>query len=137
MGYRDNAFFCPGCSAAMEERPTAEALIDVCPQCGGVYLDWFDGEPQVALAGWAPQPHSRHPVQRLTGHCPKCGGGFEGEELGGTGAMIFRCTGCMGFYATEDAARMIAGYTEPLPSEAPSFWARLIETMRILFDVKA
>ncbi len=133
MSYRDNALFCPSCNAPMEERSTAEALIDVCQQCGGVYLDWFDGEPHLALAGWAPSARTPNPVQRLSGHCPKCGGGFEGEELLGTGSMVFRCTGCAGFFATEAAAKMIAGYTEPLPSQVPSFFAQLVELLRDTF----
>ena len=121
----------------MEERSTAEALIDVCTQCGAVYLDWFDGDPHVALIGWHPVDRTNAPALRLSSNCPKCGGRFEGEELAGTGSVVFRCTDCAGFYATQDAARMIAGHTEPLPSETPSFFRSLAAALRSLFSAKA
>jgi Zn-finger nucleic acid-binding protein len=134
VSYRENAIFCPACSAAMEERSTVDALIDVCPECGGIYLDWFDGEPTAALQGWAPtHDPNQAPIQSLKGVCPKCGGGLVGEELPGTGAIIFRCVGCAGFFATEPAAKMIAGHTEPLPSDAPGFFSQLVLLMRSIF----
>jgi hypothetical protein len=137
MSYRENALFCPACATAMEERTTEGAMIDACPSCGGVYLDWFDGEPQIALSGWEPTTHARPSARRLSGPCPKCGGGLEGEELVPTGAIVFRCVSCAGFFATEAAAKMIAGHTEPLPSETPSVLTQIIESLKILFRPKA
>ena len=43
-GYRNAPPRCAGCGSVMEERGPANARIDVCRACGGVWLDWFDGE---------------------------------------------------------------------------------------------
>ncbi len=48
--YRTRRRTCPACASSMEEiavpltgGPGAE--IDLCNSCGGVYLEFFDGEP--------------------------------------------------------------------------------------------
>jgi Zn-finger nucleic acid-binding protein len=45
-GYRDIAIRCPGCAAPMRQLSLekAEAEVDVCDGCGGLWVDWFDGE---------------------------------------------------------------------------------------------
>lgn len=85
-GYRGAAVRCPGCAEPMTvevlEAP-AQAEVDVCSSCGGVWIDWFDGEVKkvasAVLAGER-QRHSRpsEPTSSIrneafaTGACPRC-----------------------------------------------------------------
>ena len=45
-GYRGVAIRCPGCAESMRQLSLAkaEAEVDVCDACGGLWVDWFDGE---------------------------------------------------------------------------------------------
>jgi Zn-finger nucleic acid-binding protein len=45
-GYRGVAIRCPGCAEPMRQvsLAKADAEVDVCDSCGGLWVDWFDGE---------------------------------------------------------------------------------------------
>lgn len=45
--YRGQPARCPACGVLMEEIDVGDALVDVCADCRGVWLDWFDGDPRV------------------------------------------------------------------------------------------
>jgi Zn-finger nucleic acid-binding protein len=51
-GYRGVAIRCPGCAESMRQLglTEAEAEVDVCDACGGVWVDWFDGELRAIAA---------------------------------------------------------------------------------------
>jgi Zn-finger nucleic acid-binding protein len=86
-GYRGIAIRCPGCADPMTAEALAEAEVDVCGSCGGMWVDWFDGEVRrVAVevldtessrdAARASRPSA--PTSSLrseavaTGACPRC-----------------------------------------------------------------
>lgn len=86
-GYRGAAVRCPGCAEPMTiesvESNGASAEVDVCTSCGGVWIDWFDGEvKRVASAVIASEParlsRPSAPSSSLrneafaTGACPRC-----------------------------------------------------------------
>src|SRR3954471_24127042 len=81
-GYRGIAIRCPGCAEVMSAEAIGDAEVDVCTSCGGMWVDWFDGEVrQVAtsvLRGEgarasrpAPPPSLRN-ESLSTGACPRC-----------------------------------------------------------------
>src|SRR3954447_26652042 len=82
-GYRGAAVRCPGCAEPMTIEVLEEAEVDVCGACGGMWVDWFDGEVKhvatEVLAGEssrASRPSA--PTSSLrseafaTGACPRC-----------------------------------------------------------------
>ena len=82
-GYRGAAVRCPGCAEPMSIENLADAEVDVCNACGGMWIDWFDGEiKRVASAVVASEPEriSRPSVESsslrneafATGACPRC-----------------------------------------------------------------
>ncbi len=42
--YRGTPAKCPACGTVMEERGAADVMVDVCPTCRGLWIDWFDGD---------------------------------------------------------------------------------------------
>ncbi|HVH44564.1 MAG TPA: zf-TFIIB domain-containing protein, partial [Labilithrix sp.] len=44
--YRGANVRCPACAEMMRCEAVPSAEIDVCDTCGGVWVDWFDGEVQ-------------------------------------------------------------------------------------------
>ncbi len=48
-GYKGVAIRCPGCGEPMRQHnlEEAKAEVDVCDACGGMWVDWFDGEVRV------------------------------------------------------------------------------------------
>jgi Zn-finger nucleic acid-binding protein len=82
-GYRGIAVRCPGCAEPMSIEQIAEAEVDVCNACGGMWVDWFDGEVRkVATQVLATEPvrasRPSAPTSSLrneavaTGACPRC-----------------------------------------------------------------
>src|SRR4051812_21090410 len=83
QGYRGAAVRCPGCAEPMTVEMLAEAEVDVCGACGGMWVDWFDGEvKRVATAVLASESERASrpsaPTSSLrneafaTGACPRC-----------------------------------------------------------------
>src|SRR5688500_12747533 len=110
-GYVVAAFRCPGCSEAMDHQALVECEVDVCTSCGGIWVDWFDGEVRQVTAealGAAPTP-PRPPADRQSrneaiaiGACPRCTRQLVAErykvEGQVTGADLLRCEDCLGVF---------------------------------------
>jgi Zn-finger nucleic acid-binding protein len=95
-GYRGMAIRCPGCGASMSTEHLSDAEIDECGACGGLWLDWFDGEVR-ALAAAALASEASRAVERAssvtddgrssmaeataTGACPRCTLQLTSEEF--------------------------------------------------------
>lgn len=122
-----------------------EAEVDVCSACGGMWLDWFDGEiRQIAtsvLEGEAarssrpaPPTSSLRSESLATGACPRCmrqlaveryvvrvDVGPRGAERTSvsttTGADLLRCEECAGVFVPRTSATLLA--TLPPDQEAP------------------
>lgn len=121
----------------MTPEALAESEVDVCSSCGGMWIDWFDGEiKRVAteLLKTEEQRLSRPsaPVSSMrnepiaTGACPRCtrqlvaeryvvqaevGRGKPGERASvaqATGASLLRCEECMGAFVPRTSATLLA-----------------------------
>lgn len=126
----------------------SEAEVDVCNACGGLWVDWFDGEvKKVAtevLAGESERlsrpsaPTSSLRAEAVaTGACPRCTRQLaieryvivtekrEGEEKKvvkqQTGADLMRCEECAGVFVSRASASLLA--TLP-PDDVPPSSAR-------------
>ena len=152
-GYRGVAIRCPGCGDPMSVLPLAEADVDVCASCQGIWVDWFDGEigdvardvarvtQRQSVAG--PPSGMRNEVV-ATGGCPRCLGvqlvveryairhqpaapGAK-AEVQETGAELLRCEHCAGSFISATSAALLSR----LPAEEgapPSASAKVLEPL--------
>ena len=135
-GYRGIAVRCPGCAESMAVESVGDADVDVCSACGGMWVDWFDGEVrQVATAVIAregsrpPPPSSPRNETVATGACPRCSRqlaveryvvrvGVDGRGVSQTtGADLLRCEECAGVFVARASAALLA--TLPPDEAAP------------------
>lgn len=145
-GYRGAAVRCPGCAEPMTIENLADAEVDVCTSCGGMWLDWFDGEVKRIATAVLATEHDRIsrpsvPTSSLrneslaTGACPRCTRQLTVEryvvkvDVGGssggprtsvsqtTGADLLRCEDCAGVFVPRASAALLA--TLPADEEAP------------------
>ena len=146
-GYRGAAVRCPGCAETMTVEVLAEAEVDVCGACGGMWVDWFDGEvkrvaTEVLHGELARASRPSAPTSSLrneafaTGACPRCSrqlaveryvvkadvgragqGGERTSVSQTTGADLLRCEECAGVFVPRTSAGLLA--TLPADEEAP------------------
>lgn len=124
------ALRCPGCAEAMSPEAVKDAEVDVCTSCGGIWVDWFDGEirkvARVVLASEADRasrPSSPLGEGAATGACPRCLRQLvperyvvhapDGDQP--TGASLLRCEECAGAYVSRASAALLA----TLPADEP------------------
>jgi Zn-finger nucleic acid-binding protein len=127
VSYRAAALSCPVCTEPLDETESAGATIDVCATCGGVWVDWFDGELIAILraapaAAPLPPPAESGAKTRGAesgGGCPRCRSPLSHERYWDSEAEILRCADCAGAFVSRDAARIIAGL-DPEPTRPPS-----------------
>jgi Zn-finger nucleic acid-binding protein len=114
---------CPGCSTRMDLREAGDAIIDVCPKCRALWLDWFDGET-LALAELA-MPLSRRASAPVPAKvvCPRCTQPLEERVHEASGPVVWRCAECAGTFLprpTVEALLIWAASSAPeLPADAP------------------
>ena len=81
--YRTSACTCPACRSLMDERRILDAVVDVCPTCHGLWIDWFDGD----LAHLTREAGSPLVYAPASGSGASGGtGGATSPSVGGTGA---------------------------------------------------
>jgi Zn-finger nucleic acid-binding protein len=121
----------------MTARAVEESTIDVCENCGGVWLDWFDGEAPELARQAAPLPSidvAPPPLSRQA--CPRCVAPLRHELFLGRGPGVFRCADCMGLFVPrasfDDLLEIEPTHAdEPPPSEHPRGWpARMLARIR-------
>lgn len=133
-GYRGAAIRCPGCAEAMSQHALEECEVDVCGTCGGIWIDWFDGEVRqvatsaLAAAAVTPPNQVDRPSRNeaiAIGACPRCTRQLVAEryQLDGqtTGSELLRCEDCLGVFVTKASADVLATLPpkdEPPPSQA-------------------
>ncbi|HEU4405506.1 MAG TPA: zf-TFIIB domain-containing protein [Polyangiaceae bacterium] len=139
QGYRQPAPRCPACSTLMSGRAAGEALVDVCPACRGVWLDWFDGDAPPVARELAPLSRPSHALVAPApegGRCPRCQAALYAEPYAGPeGPEIMRCGECAGSFVPRSAFDALAALTTdeaPEPEAPASFFRRLIEVVRDL-----
>jgi Zn-finger nucleic acid-binding protein len=125
-----------------EAVPSAE--IDVCDACGGLWVDWFDGEVQTLAAeaaearesaGWS--AGARVGAKSGSNACPRCMQSLrpelhrfhdarDGELV--TGVELFRCPECAGSFVPRPSAHLLLDRVREPP--AVTFWEALVALLR-------
>ena len=141
-GYREAPALCPSCAVMMSEKNLYDAVVDVCGNCHGVWVDWFDGDlghviEQVSEDG----PKSDWPrgTAESGGACPKCQTRLTSEDRA-DGVLFFRCGDCGGaFVPRASFLPLIAlAHGEPeIPGQtSSSVFARLVAVLNSLLSGK-
>jgi Zn-finger nucleic acid-binding protein len=135
--YRAAARPCPLCTGMLEERAMQASAVDVCTDCAGVWIDWFDGEISAVARNVTPRRARSSPAPATPGRarsCPCCNRGLDAEPFRDLGPEILRCPDCAGvFIPPGSLAEIVAmGPPEDQPQAEPSVLARLVEALRRL-----
>jgi Zn-finger nucleic acid-binding protein len=115
-GYREQALRCPGCAAWLEPTQVDAAMIDACPGCGAIWVDWFDGELP-AMARGAPRS-APSGAGRGEFACPRCRIPLTEERYPGSAADLLRCGDCGGAFVPRASLPSLAS-ASPRDEEAP------------------
>jgi len=100
------------------------AAVDVCDQCGGVFLEFFDGEPGSLARGVLEHLEQVSDAgESGTPTCPDCGLPMSSMRYMKTGPRLARCGNCMGVYVT---ARQL----QPLAEFVPGVRRTLLQRLR-------
>ena len=128
MSYREAALTCPGCADLLEPKEVGEAIIDVCPTCAGIWVDWFDGELEVMVKGADAAPRGEEGEGRGAGACPRCERALDREVYLGSGVPILRCGECAGAFVSYASAgaliKLDSGMLARLTAALRSLFAR-------------
>lgn len=146
--YRGVTVRCPGCAAPMRCEAVPSAEIDVCDACGGLWVDWFDGDVHtVAAEAEAARAGVPAPVPAPaggSGACPRCARALQLEmyrftdaterELI-TGVELLRCPECAGSFVPRSSAHLLLDRVrEP---RAVTLWEALVGVIRRLVGADA
>jgi Zn-finger nucleic acid-binding protein len=138
--YRTPLLLCPACSVEMEARQLADATVDVCPGCKGLWVDWFDGDlAQVAFQA-APLSIPSAPAPAMAASraaCPHCERALALQPYGPDGQSFWRCSECVGTFvprSTFETLLDIAARPDPDPEppqtdEQTGALARLLKVL--------
>jgi len=96
------------------------AEVDLCELCGGVFIEFFDGEPSSVALGVQALVHeepiapSRAWPERAD--CPDCSVPMRGMRYmdGEEGPPVFRCGGCMALFVGQGQLGELAAYADKL-----------------------
>ncbi len=125
-GYRDAPARCPGCEALMEQRHVAEAIVDVCPQCKGLWVDWFDGDLGTVARDTAPLSIPTETAVRTPSACPRCHSTLAVDPHRAT----WHCAECNGVFVPRAQFDSILEF--PPPVETPSIFKQLLDVLKAL-----
>jgi Zn-finger nucleic acid-binding protein len=140
-GYRDAPALCPSCVVMMSEKNLYDAVVDVCGDCHGVWVDWFDGDLGHVIEQVAEDPRSTRPLAETKngGACPKCQARLMPENRA-DGVLLLRCGDCGGaFVPRASFMPLIAlAHQEPeIPAQkSSSVFARLVAVLNSLLSGK-
>ncbi len=97
-GYRESALACPGCREALDPHEVHGATIDVCAACGGIWVDWFDGDLVQMVRGAPPVTGAHAPDREGSAACPRCRRALDWERYQDSRAEVMRCCDCAGAF---------------------------------------
>ena len=120
---------CPGCGTLMTARLAGHAEIDVCPQCLGIWVDWFDGELAKVAHDAAPLEIGS-PSVGGNSICPRCTRKLHMEVLHKT--YLQRCGECAGTFVPRVAFDELLTHPEPEPKREPTALDRLLAAIRFV-----
>jgi hypothetical protein len=108
--------------------------VDLCDSCGGVLIDFFDGEPS-ALSRQITEHIERFEDSMLpaSGACPDCTRPMTEHAYLGNGPVLARCDSCMALFATPTQIRALAeffpGAAPPAHAAEPNWLTRLVRAL--------
>lgn len=131
--YRTSAPACPACHLALEPHSLdgGNVVVDLCRRCGGVWIDWEDGD-LTTLAREVPPAEGRAIATNGPGACPRCHRALEVEVFLDT-AEVLRCGDCGGAFLPYASIGKIAASTPAdarEPSDEQGAWARALGALR-------
>ena len=100
--------------------------VDLCDSCGGVFLEFFDGEPVALSRRLLPALHPARPEAPSVGNeplCPDCRTPMVEQPYLRRGPSIARCESCMSVFATRAQLQELAGFRIPDDGGAAPTWA--------------
>jgi Zn-finger nucleic acid-binding protein len=141
-GYRDAPALCPSCAVMMSEKNLYDAVVDVCGDCHGVWVDWFDGDLGHVIEQVSDDATRGSPPERETkngGACPKCQARLTTENRA-DGVLLFRCGDCGGAFVPRASFMSIIALAHQEPEisaqKSSSVFARLIAVLHSLLSGK-
>ena len=136
--YRSASLRCPHCNGLFEESATEVALVDVCTDCGGIWVDWFDGEVAAVVASAAElAPTGRTGSSEASRSCPHCQVKLADERFRGTGPEVQRCTQCAGAFVPRSSLDELLAMGPPGDGDdvpARGLWSRIRRALGGIFD---
>lgn len=126
MSYREAALACPSCGDLLEPKDVGDSVIDVCPTCAGIWVDWFDGELDAMVKGAEAAPRGEDREGRGAFACPRCGRALDDETYLDSGVPILRCGECSGAFVSYASATA-------LTRSPDGILTRLVTVLRSLF----
>jgi Zn-finger nucleic acid-binding protein len=118
----------------MDERSLDDALVEVCPSCKGLWIDWFDGD-LVHVAKQA-APLSVPPLAAVpTGNpsCADCRCKMVFEHYA-TGPGLWRCGACAGTFVPRSSFEALVDLASPVAKEQRTALQRLVDVVAKLLD---
>jgi hypothetical protein len=116
---------------------SARAEIDRCGRCGGVFLEFFDGEPGALSRGLGAHPDARRDgAERPAGAlvCPDGEAPMIDAPYLGHGPAVPRCETCLAVFLSPTQRAALAALRLPPPEEdaEPGWVERLVAWVREL-----
>jgi len=116
----------------MKEREARGVVVDICPQCSGLWIDWFDGELVTVASNAGRIPPGASASEAGSGDCPKCHVVLTETRYQDTGPAVLRCGECAGAFVAREALDELISIGPPVERgpEPPSRWSQLIEQLK-------
>lgn len=117
----------------MHEREANGVVVEVCPDCSGLWIDWFDGELATVALQTGPLPRGGPHAERGTRACPKCRVRLEESRYSIDGPVVLRCGECAGAFVSRDVVDRLVTMGPVLDTrEHPSVpsWLQLMQRLR-------
>ncbi len=111
--------------------PAQRAEVDRCAGCGGLFLEFFDGEPSAISRGLRQRldldERASRSVLESTLHCPDCRAPMVRRAYLDQGPELARCDTCMAVFLTPSEVAALARLElEPVAPHEPSWLDRLL-----------
>lgn len=134
----------------MRQEPVPSAEVDVCDHCGGLWIDWFDGDiPTLAVEAEAARVQREEarssaipsgPAVHANGICPRCTRTLEADTLRFPDASeaelidhveLLRCAECAGSFVPRASVHLLLDRAKS-PEQAVTLWQAVVELLKRL-----
>jgi Zn-finger nucleic acid-binding protein len=130
--YRATTLTCPGCAEPLAPTHAGDAVVDCCTTCGGVWIDWDDGELSATIKRVPPPTSPARGPRTGSAACPRCHAPLGPEHYGTSHAEIFRCGDCIGAFVPRASIALLLVGEAPTgaPASEKSFFEALLDRLR-------